>query len=74
MTGDAFDCEDLLDPENGRVDTSGGTTEGSVATYTCNEGYNLKGESSRTCTTSGWSGKEPSCESEYIVIAVMAEV
>ena len=59
--GDVFDCGTLEDPENGSVD-SDGTTEGSSATYTCFAGYQLKGVSTRICTRSGWSGREPTCE------------
>ena len=33
-----------------------------VATYHCNTGYTLNGESSRTCDTSGkWNGSAPIC-------------
>ena len=60
--GEVFDCGRLEDPENGRVDLSDGTTEGSEATYTCFQGYELKGVATRTCSRSGWSDKEPTCE------------
>ena len=60
--GEVFDCGNLEDPENGSVDLSDGTTEGSSATYTCFAGYQLKGVATRTCTRSGWSDKEPTCE------------
>ena len=41
--------------------------ENSMAEYTCNVGYNLTGESTRTCIVnatgySEWSGTDPSCE------------
>lgn len=33
-----------------------------MATYSCNNGYILEGENTRTCQDSGlWSGSEPSC-------------
>lgn len=60
--GEVFDCGVLEDPENGSVDLSDGTTEGSTATYTCFAGYQLKGVATRTCIRSGWSDKEPTCE------------
>lgn len=60
--GEVFDCGTLADPENGSVDLSDGTTEGSSAIYTCFAGYQLKGVSTRTCTRSGWSDSEPTCE------------
>ena len=63
ITGDLNDCGPLFDPENGNVDTSDGTLEGDVASYECDSGFTLEGVSSRTCTASGWSDKEPSCES-----------
>ena len=61
-TGDVFDCGTLDDPENGNVDLSDGTTEGSDATYTCFPGYELKGTDIRTCSRSGWSDQKPTCE------------
>ena len=37
-------------------------TPGSLATYTCNSGYELVGNGIRTCLASGvWSGTEPFC-------------
>ena len=39
---------------------------GSVATYTCNQAYNLSGPATRTCVRIGantvWSGQAPTCE------------
>ena len=40
--------------------------ENSTAIYTCEVGYNLTGESTRTCETNAsgngeWNGTEPSC-------------
>lgn len=61
-----FDCGTLNDPENGSVDLSDGTTEGSDATYTCFAGYQLKGVTTRTCSRSGWSATEPTCERKQL--------
>ena len=59
------ECGSLTDPANGMVDTTAGTTEGMMASYTCNTGYNLVGDTTRTCGTDGvWSSMEPTCESE----------
>ena len=59
----AVDCGSLTDPANGQVDLTSGTTFGQTATYSCNTGYNLVGDSSRTCqTTRLWSGSVPTCE------------
>ncbi len=60
------DCGLLDDPLNGVVMFPGGTLEGSQATYTCNLGYEVQGESSRTCDSSSgtWTGSAPTCERE----------
>lgn len=56
------DCMALTAPDNGRVDTSSGTTFNKEATYSCNTGYRLDGEMTRTCLSNGqWSSSEPSC-------------
>jgi hypothetical protein len=56
-------CEVLTDPPSGTVsvnDTS--RIPGTLATYTCNAGYFLSGESERNCQGSGvWSGDVPVC-------------
>ena len=55
------DCGDLMEPANGEVDFTT-TYGGSVATYSCNEGYVLCGSENRTCQSSGsWSGSPPEC-------------
>ena len=62
-----MDCGDLNDPANGRVDLTSGTTFRQTATYSCNTGYNLVGDSTRTCqTTENWSGSVPTCQGMYI--------
>ena len=53
------DCGSLTDPANGSVNH---TSFGQTATYTCNTGYNLVGDSTRTCEGTGeWSGSAPTC-------------
>ena len=60
----AVDCGNLTDPANGQVNHTAGTTYGQTATYICNTGYNLVGDSTRTCQATGnWSGSEPTCQS-----------
>ena len=57
------DCGSLTDPAYGQVDLTSGTTFGETATYTCNTGYNLVGDSTRTCQATGeWSGSAPACQ------------
>ena len=59
------DCGDLPDPNNGQVSLNG-TAVGSIATYTCDAGYNLIGNVQRMCQGNGsWSGDEPVCQSQF---------
>ena len=56
------DCGTLEDPANGQVDTSGGTTFGSLANYTCDASFILLGVTTRMCQADEqWSGDEPTC-------------
>ena len=56
------DCGNLTDPASGQVNNDG-TTFGHTATYSCNTGYNLVGDSTRTCQATGvWSGSAPTCQ------------
>ena len=56
-------CGSLTDPANGQVDHTAGTTLGQTATYSCNTGYNLVGDSTRTCQATGeWSESAPTCQ------------
>lgn len=66
---------------NGMVNYEGGITPDSndrvpfntVATYMCNGGFSLVGESSRTCTADdssnigAFDGDEPSCVREFYI-------
>ena len=57
------DCGNLNASANGQVNLNG-TTFGQTAIYTCNTGYNLVGDSTRTCQATGnWSGSVPTCQS-----------
>ena len=56
-------CGSLTDPANGHVTLTAGTTFGQTATYSCNTGYNLVGDSTHTCQATGnWSGSAPTCQ------------
>ena len=64
----AVDCGNLPDPDNGQVNHTAGTTFGQTATYSCNTGYNLVGDSTRTCQATGnWSGSVPTCRGMYVI-------
>ena len=65
------DCGPPAGIENGYLDYDL-TLNGSVATYSCNEGYILTGEDSVTCLTNvtmilgEWSGGPPVCNGNTI--------
>ena len=60
-------CPGLPNILNGAVDTSGGTNYKCTAVYTCNTGYALNGNITRTCQEDGmWSGSEPTCDGEIM--------
>ena len=55
------DCGELS-LTNGKVSYRHSTAYSSVATYSCNAGYDLIGTNTRTCLESGdWSGSPPTC-------------
>ena len=57
------DCGNLTAPAYGQVDHSAGTRLGQNATYSCDTGYNLVGDSTRVCQAEGdWSGSAPTCQ------------
>ncbi len=58
----AITCGRLESPTNGKVIVTG-TTPGSVATYSCNSGFELIGnERRRSCQNNGqWGGNAPVC-------------
>ena len=61
----AVNCGTLTNPANGQVNHTAGTTFGQRAAYTCDVGYNLVGENTRTCQAGGvWSGNAPTCQGE----------
>ena len=59
------DCGPLSSPDNGEVDTGEGTRAGAQATYTCDLGFELFGESQRVCGRDGvWNGSQPECRGQ----------
>ena len=57
-------CPALNDPTDGSVLTSNGNDYQSVATFSCNTGYNQVGDPTRTCQETGaWTGTtDPTCD------------
>ena len=61
------DCGSLPDPANGSVTHTVGTSLGQTAIYSCNTGYKLVGDNTRTCQATGnWSGSPPTCQGMYV--------
>ena len=59
------DCSSLPNPDNGLISISG-TTSGSIATYSCDNGCTRRGSQTRTCQSDGtWSGNAPTCECRW---------
>ena len=56
------DCNEPPSPANGAVDTSSGTTYGQQATYSCDTGYNLVGNSPALCQADGNWETAPICQ------------
>ena len=56
----ASSCSALPQIENGMVGV-GDASNGSLAVYTCNEGYNIAGVIVRYCINGSWTGEEPIC-------------
>ena len=67
-----IECPGLPNPPNGETtyssDTSAPFDFGTAATYICDTGFGLSGDSMRMCrgngssTTGEWSGVAPSCQ------------
>ena len=63
-----INCGSLDNPSNGKV-LADADLINSVATYSCNPGYALVGDVTRTCQNSGiWSDKAPTCIGKYGII------
>ena len=72
-----FTCEKLSPPDNGEISVSPGPNTlsrglGSVATYSCDPGYALVGQTTRICedtngtvATGAWNGTTPYCQGKH---------
>ena len=62
-------CFSLNSIENGRLDLSDEFFVGSMATYSCDEGYEIVGILTQTCQTSRqWTSSQPYCRSMCVLI------
>jgi len=63
----AIDCGPLLQPQNGTLFGSV-TVFPNVITFKCDDGFLLRGSSSRTCQANGtWDGVATKCEGMFAV-------
>lgn len=59
-------CGTLANPQNGQV-TFSSTSIGATAQYSCNPGFILVGDKTRTCQSNReWSGMAPVCRREIM--------
>ena len=66
-------CPTLVAPANGSLVLSGNTF-GETASYTCNTGFILEGDSILTCGGDGqWSGSPPVCNRKKVISAYYLE-
>ena len=71
----AVNCGNLTNPANGQVAHTAGTTFGQTATYSCNAGYYLVGESNRTCQATGnWSESAPTCQGMLLLYFMLYDI
>ena len=60
-------CPTVTRPENGNVNQFG-NTPGDLAIYSCDDNFELSGETMRTCGQDGqWEGEAPLCKGEEVV-------
>ena len=61
-------CEELSNPENGTVSLPPERIVDSIATYACNDSFELVGTISVICQLNGtWSAEEPRCIGMIII-------
>ena len=76
LSSDVQDCGCLPDITNGQVELNPNTLQDSVATYSCNVGYELRGAATRTCQrlTGTWSGDEPTCNRKSVMHIILVHM
>ncbi len=72
-------CSSLSPIANGLITYESDTTDpfnfGTTATYSCNDGFRLGGNTVRTCVGSElWDGTEPECLGMYVPIIYVLPV
>ena len=68
-------CPVLEEIQCGTVERSNGYEVGSIATYECNEPFEVNGCPTRVCLQDGtWSGEKPQCEGKctYVCTHIFA--
>ena len=66
-------CPPLAAPDNGNIDCSlgddGEANPGDTCTFTCDDGFELGGSSSRTCGDDGnWDGTDTTCTPGMVIV------
>ena len=74
---DGVTCDPLTAPDNGLIDCSLGgdnvPNEGEACKFSCNDGFQLEGSTSRKCRSSGkWNGRDATCVGGTVCYANMA--
>ena len=65
----AVSCPHLERPDNGDVSYTSRTVCQSVASFSCDSGYQISGPSLLTCRADGtWSGRPPTCRRMLAII------
>jgi len=69
-------CPPLATPDNGVIDCSlgddGEANPGDTCTFTCDDGYELGGSTSRTCGDDGsWTGTDATCTFGMIILCML---
>ena len=65
---------DGLDINDGNVDV-GLSVEGTIANYTCDDGYRLVGAASRLCQNDGeWTDRAPVCQGMWHGVTVLGGI